>query len=443
MLLGLPAHLAPQSTGRAVARACYVMACVVLASASLVLVISQATGPGYILWPALVAISTLVAMSVVLQRRRTASTMAAFLAIGSAATYWYAVTILAQIPAVRTSDAFSLSLPKIALILVAGSGRQPRLGLVWATIAVVLGEVATLAATWQTGETSQFDVATALTYLLVVVTVGWGVIARDRARRAQPSLHRAALDQQLQGIRHDIEQQAAALLHDTVLSHLAAVASAPPGPLAPRIAKSMSADIETLVGQEWLAGRASDGMPRDWHRSELALAVESAREAGLEIGVTGDVTAVARLSADQAQALGLAVAQCLANVEKHSGTTRAEVVVYGDADDVSVMVIDDGVGFDVEGTGADRLGLKNSVQARMERVGGEVQIWSSVGSGTSVVIRVPTGTSADTGAVSGTDARGHAGDGRAGDDTAGDGPVDGGPVDGAPGAGRTIAGGAA
>jgi len=62
-----------------------------------------------------------------------------------------------------------------------------------------------------------------------------------------------------------------------------------------------------------------------------------------------------------------------------------------------------------------------------------VQIWSSVGSGTSVVIRVPTGTSADTGAVSGTDARGHAGGG----------PVDGGPVDGAPGAGRTIAGGAA
>lgn len=113
--------------------------------------------------------------------------------------------------------------------------------------------------------------------------------------------------------------------------------------------------------------------------------------------MTGDVTAVARLSAEQAQALGLAVGQCLVNVEKHSGTMRAEVVVYGDADDVSVMVIDDGVGFDVGVTGADRLGLKNSVQARMERVGGSVQIWSSVGSGTSVVIRVPIGESAGTG----------------------------------------------
>jgi signal transduction histidine kinase len=88
------------------------------------------------------------------------------------------------------------------------------------------------------------------------------------------------------------------------------------------------------------------------------------------------------------QALGLAVAQCLVNVERHSGTSRAEVVVYGDGDDVSVMVIDDGVGFDPRATGADRLGIKNSVQARMERVGGSVQIWSSPGSGTSVVIRV-------------------------------------------------------
>jgi hypothetical protein len=272
--------------------------------------------------------------------------------------------------------------------MVGGSGRQPRLGLLCATIAFVLGEVGTQAATWQTGQESRFDVATTMAYVLVLVTVGWGIVARDRARRAQPSLHRAALDQQMQGIRHDIEQQAAALLHDTVLSHLAAVATSAPGPLDSRVAKAMSRDLETLVGREWLAGGGTEVSARDWHRSELAVAVESARDSGLEVGVTGDVSAVARLRPGQVQALGLAVAQCLVNVERHSGTSRAEVVVYGDGDDVSVMVIDDGVGFDPRATGADRLGIKNSVQARMERVGGSVQIWSSPGSGTSVVIRV-------------------------------------------------------
>jgi signal transduction histidine kinase len=388
MLLGLPAHLAPQSTGRAVARACHVIACVMLGSASLVLLINQATRPGYILWPALVAVATMIALIVVVERRRTATAIAAYLAIGSAGTYWYAITLLAQVPAVQASDAFSLSLPKIALIMVGGSGRQPRFGLLCATIAFVLGEVGTQAATWQTGQESRFDVATTMAYVLVLVTVGWGIVARDRARRAQPSLHRAALDQQMQGIRHDIEQQAAALLHDTVLSHLAAVATSAPGPLDSRVAKAMSRDLETLVGREWLAGGGTEVSARDWHRSELAVAVESARDSGLEVGVTGDVSAVARLRPDQVQALGLAVAQCLVNVERHSGTSRAEVVVYGDGDDVSVMVIDDGVGFDPRATGADRLGIKNSVQARMERVGGSVQIWSSPGSGTSVVIRV-------------------------------------------------------
>lgn len=389
MLLGLPAHLAPQSTGRAIARACHVLACVLLASAALVLVVNQVVVRGLILWPAMIALAVMIVLLVVVEKKRTPTAIAAYLLIGSACLYLYAVTLFAQVAVVQTSDAFSLTLPKIALIMVGGSGRRPRRSLVWAVCGFVLGEVATQLATWQTGQSSRFDVTAALALALVVVTVGWGIVARDRARRAQPSLHRAALDQQMQGMRHDIEQQAAALLHDTVLNHLAAIATSAPGPIDPRVARSMASDLETLVGREWLDASAPVGTTRDWHRSELAQAVESAREGGLEVGVTGDVGAVSRLSSTSASALGLAVGQCLVNVEKHSGTSRAEVVVYADGDDLSVMVIDDGVGFDVSSTGADRLGLKNSVRARMERVGGSVQIWSSVGSGTSVVIRVP------------------------------------------------------
>jgi signal transduction histidine kinase len=53
------------------------------------------------------------------------------------------------------------------------------------------------------------------------------------------------------------------------------------------------------------------------------------------------------------------------------------------------MVVDDGRGFDEQATGADRMGLRNSVRERIGRVGGDVQVWSSPGSGTSVMMSVP------------------------------------------------------
>jgi signal transduction histidine kinase len=53
------------------------------------------------------------------------------------------------------------------------------------------------------------------------------------------------------------------------------------------------------------------------------------------------------------------------------------------------MVVDAGKGFSVAETGADRLGLRQSVRHRIEAVDGEVQVWSTPGRGTSVMIRVP------------------------------------------------------
>lgn len=396
MLLGLPAHLVPQTVGRALSRACHVIASVVLASAGLLLIVNQVAEPSYLLWPALVALLPMLGMLFVVERFRSTTAVLAYLAIGSACLYWYAVTLFAQIPAVQASDAFSLSLPKIALVMVGGSGLRSRGSLLWATAGFALGELVTQLATWQTGATPRLDVAVLFAWLLVSVTATSSLLARGRVGRAQPSLHRAAFDQQKQAIRHDVEQQASALLHDTVLNHLASITAGGPGPLDPATAASMATDLEVLVGQEWLvdetrapAPASPTTGPGDWTTSELGHAVARAREGGLEVGVTGDLGSVTRLAPAVCRALGLAVAQCLTNVAVHSGTDRAEVVVYGDGVDLTVMVIDDGVGFDAAATAPDRLGLKNSVEARTRRVGGSAQIWSSPGSGTSVMLRVP------------------------------------------------------
>ena len=110
---------------------------------------------------------------------------------------------------------------------------------------------------------------------------------------------------------------------------------------------------------------------------------------GLEIEATGDLAAVGRLDRESSIALGLAVKQCLVNVLKHSGTTHAEVAVYGSESALSVMVIDNGCGFSEAATGPDRLGLRSSVRKRIELVGGQVNVWSTPGRGTSIMIKIP------------------------------------------------------
>lgn len=394
MLVGLPAHLAPAVMGDSVSRACHAIAATVLAAASVLLIVNQFVSPETLLWPALLSLVPMLVLLVVVARARTTSAHLAYLIVGSAALFWYAVTLVAQVPAVQASDAFSMSLPKIALIMVGSTVVGPRRGLLWSAAGFVLGELTTQLATWQAGGSLRLDVTTLLAFVLVATITGYAEAARGRARRAQPRLHRAALEQQLQGIRLDIERQAAALVHDTVLGHLAAISAASPGELPAATARVMAVDLETLGGGEWLApppGTAPEAVAAvdGWERSRLHDVVSRARATGLDVVTTGDVSAVSRLAPAAAEALGLAVGQCLVNVARHSGTDRAEVVVYGDGSELAVMVIDDGVGFDPSAVAADRLGLTNSVHARMARVGGQTQVWSSRGSGTSVVLRVP------------------------------------------------------
>jgi signal transduction histidine kinase len=69
------------------------------------------------------------------------------------------------------------------------------------------------------------------------------------------------------------------------------------------------------------------------------------------------------------------------------------VAVYGSDAEISIMVVDEGRGFVESATASDRLGLRNSVRGRIASVGGSVQIFSTLGRGTSVTIRVPVNSS--------------------------------------------------
>ncbi len=393
--LGLPSHLAVRIISSSFVRGLHAVALTCLVAAFATAAVYQIAFEDDIIWPAMIAVVPMAVLLWLHRRTRSLFFAVSYLWVGAVCTYWYLVTFYSQSPPITASDAFSIALPKIALVMVGGSGIGLTTRLAWSLVGYLAAEIAAGAALLATGNAPAFDPSTFFAFAVTVAIIALASMSRRTSRRAQPLLHRAMQDEQLAAVRQSIEARAAALMHDTVLSHLAALAAVQGDTVPMQLRTQMERDLQVLVGEEWLDDPSPDAAAAartEWQHSALFEAVQGARLQGLEVEATGDLSAVARLGHDAAAALGLAVAQCLANVIKHAGTSRAEVVAYGSGEEVTVMVIDAGRGFTEAEVGADRLGIRQSVRRRMESVGGSVQVWSTAGRGTSVVIRVPVAT---------------------------------------------------
>ena len=396
MSLGLPSHLALRTVSRSFGRALNAVAYTCLISAFLVTVAYQFFRPSAVLWPAMVAIAPMLLLLYLSARTRDTLYSIAYLVVGAACTYWFVLTFYSQSPVILESDALSLALPKIALVMVGGSAPHIVPRLACCTAGYLTAEISAGAAIVVSAQRFEFDVTTLLAYAVTSAIFIVGSLSRRSSRRTQPMLHRAARDEQLAAMRHRIEVKAASLLHDTVLSHLAAIAGSVDDTLDPHLRTQVERDLETLIGEEWLTEdepQIDPSLRQRWEQTPLFTAIAESRLLGLEIDCTGDFDALSRLDAETSGSLGLAVKQCLVNVLRHSGLTRAEVAVFDSEEDVSVMVIDAGRGFTEAETAPDRLGIRSSVRHRIEEVGGAVQIWSTPGRGTSIMIRVPTRSS--------------------------------------------------
>lgn len=99
------------------------------------------------------------------------------------------------------------------------------------------------------------------------------------------------------------------------------------------------------------------------------------------------------LQLDETVQLGLfrIVQEALANVAKHSGATRAEVVFRRSARRLHLTVRDNGSGLVESGRGRDtgvRLGW-HSMRARAENLGGKLKVHSTPGRGVAVQVGIP------------------------------------------------------
>ncbi|MEU0564788.1 ATP-binding protein [Nonomuraea sp. NPDC005983] len=130
----------------------------------------------------------------------------------------------------------------------------------------------------------------------------------------------------------------------------------------------------------------------------LTVAIARARALGLE--VESDLAGSPPLSAAVVAAAAGAVQEALVNVVKHAGTRRAQVSTRLLGGRLVVRVTDEGRGF-ARGHGPG-FGLRQSIEGRIEGVGGTVAIDSAPDRGTSVEIVLPLSPEPGTGA--GTDA---------------------------------------
>ncbi len=390
MPLGLPSHLAARTTSTAMARAGHAVAAVSLLAVGIIGVTVDASLPDVALWPALLALLPMLALLVMLERTPSRFIAACYVAIGGFGVFLSTLIVSTALAAPLANDEYVVQLLKLALIMVIGVSPSARDAMGWTTIGYLVGEVATFAALTMIGAPWKFDAVTLAIYIAVVGL--FAIIGADRftARSSQSVLFRAARDEQLAEVRTIFESRATALLHDTVLNQLAVVSSTTTDRLPPAVRASIAADLATIVGEDWFALEQSErepgaSTPRADH---LRRAMDEA--AGeLDVTVSGDLDALEVLNSETVEELTRAIAQCVSNVRRHAQTHEAEVVIGAVDDEVSVMVMDAGVGFDDTAHEKNSLGVGSSIVGRLASVGGTATVWSQPGKGTSVLLRVP------------------------------------------------------
>ncbi|PJJ61645.1 sensor histidine kinase [Compostimonas suwonensis] len=190
-------------------------------------------------------------------------------------------------------------------------------------------------------------------------------------------------------------RQDARLLHDTVLATLTMLAHSGVG-VSESALRYQAANDAQLLRQLRLGGSPTPRSSGVYNlepatESTLGNTLESVKHRFMRMGlaVSWHGTGQVLLSSEVLDAFVLALGECLENVRRHSGVTEADVTITDDETTVRAMVTDAGVGFDLAAVDPARLGFAESVVARLRDVGGNARLFSSPGSGTTVVLEVP------------------------------------------------------
>ena len=186
-----------------------------------------------------------------------------------------------------------------------------------------------------------------------------------------PWLWRLALDRDAERsarIRSEERSEVAARVHDSVLQTLALIQRHAQEPR--RVASLARRQERELRG--WLYGE----MPFGDESTSLVAALSAVAADVEEVhGVRVELASAGDCPADDA--LVLAAREAMTNAAKFAGVEEIDVYAEVTEDAVSVFVHDRGAGFDRAAVPADRRGLADSIEGRLERAGGTATIFTS------------------------------------------------------------------
>ena len=271
------------------------------------------------------------------------------------------------------------SIPRIVLVVVAGA------------VSTVLVRLATV----RSDALSSTSLAIVLGWVLSAVLGYWLSASVPRAARRIYSIGKAHRAERQASETEAQRRQGARLLHDTVLATLTLLAHSGVG-VAPEALRQQASEDARLLRQLRLGATPTPQSSGPYNltpveETPLGTTLESVKQRfgrmGLEVSWHG--TGQVLLPSDVLDAFLLSLAECLENVRRHSGVTQAHVTITDDATTVRAMVTDAGVGFDLDVIDDDKFGFRESVIGRLREVGGNARLFSSPGSGTTVVLEVP------------------------------------------------------
>ena len=203
---------------------------------------------------------------------------------------------------------------------------------------------------------------------LFIVAAPWLYQHRNRLRRADAERHRA-----------EARADMAAHLHDSVLQTLALIQRQSDDSAAvAQLARRQERELRT-----WLYGETTRAASLRSALQEMALDVEGRFAVDVELVCVGDATVD-----DRVEALILATGEAVTNAAKHSGADRIDVYAEVEDGSIEVFVRDRGKGFDPDQVPEGRMGVRESIRARMERYGGSATIRSEPGEGTNVKLEM-------------------------------------------------------
>jgi signal transduction histidine kinase len=156
---------------------------------------------------------------------------------------------------------------------------------------------------------------------------------------------------------------------------------------ARRLVESALDELRSLIFELRPAALETDGLVGSVRKHADLLQ----RAHGLALRVSGDEDG-ATLDPEVERHLFRVIQEALSNVVRHASASAATVSLDVTPEAVAVVVEDDGVGFDPEERtiASRRLGL-TSMRERMAAVGGELEVTSAPGKGTTVRATVPRG----------------------------------------------------